>query len=126
MGIFSQEVRREFVARRIRQRPDSLQMARHEHSQADPADGRQDELAVFFRDGPRPGHDPARRVTLDSSEIPSSASWSTPPAAGTCFERALFRLDARVSQPPIRRSDRHVVDPQTNFGLDYASSASTR
>src|SRR2546428_13271514 len=71
MGIFSQEVRREFVAR-----PDTakgqilFKWPDTNIRKLTQLTVEQDELAVFFRDGRVQGTIQPGRVTLDSSEIP--------------------------------------------------------
>src|SRR2546430_8135039 len=71
MGIFSQEVRREFIAR-----PDTakgqilFKWLDTNIRKLTQLTVEQDELAVFFRDGRVQGTIQPGRVTLDSSEIP--------------------------------------------------------
>src|SRR5206468_10580279 len=71
MGIFGQEVRREFIAR-----PDSakgqilFKWPDTNIRKLTQLTVEQDELAVFFRDGRIQGTIQPGRVTLDSSEIP--------------------------------------------------------
>src|SRR3989440_10156606 len=71
MGIFSQEVRREFIAR-----PDTakgqilFKWPDTNIRKLTQLTVEQDELAVFFRDGRVQGTIQPGRVTLDSSEIP--------------------------------------------------------
>src|ERR671937_383830 len=71
MSIFSQEVRREFIAR-----PDTakgqilFKWPDTNIRKLTQLTVQQDELAVFFRDGRVQGTIQPGRVTLDSSEIP--------------------------------------------------------
>src|SRR5207245_10244900 len=97
MGMFRQEVNREFIAR------------------PDPAKGQilfkwpdmnirkltqltveQDELAVFFRDGRVQGTLQPGRVTLDSSEIPFLGALADAASGGNLFRTDLYVLSTRV------------------------------
>src|SRR2546421_7234171 len=109
MGIFSQEVRREFIAR-----PDTakgqilFKWPDTNIRKLTQLTVEQDELAVFFRDGRVQGTIQAGRVTLDSSEIPllgmlvHAASGREPfcPPPRFCFP-------PEVPHPPLRGAGRH-------------------
>src|SRR3989454_11145413 len=91
MGIFSQEVRREFVAR-----PDTakgqilFKWPDTNIRKLTQLTVEQDELAVFFRDGRVPGTIQPGRVTLDSSEIPFLGILVDAASGGAPFPRAFF------------------------------------
>src|SRR5260370_7408857 len=80
MGIFGQEVRREFIAR-----PDTakgqilFKWPDTNIRKLTQLTVEQDELAVFFRDGRVQGTIQPGRVTLDSSEIPFLGILVDPP-----------------------------------------------
>src|SRR2546421_8995804 len=83
MGIFGQEVRREFIAR-----PDTakgqilFKWPDTNIRKLTQLTVQQDELAVFFRDGRVQGTIQPGRVTLDSSEIPFLGILVDAPSSG--------------------------------------------
>src|SRR2546428_3950757 len=119
MGIFSQEVRREFVAR-----PDTakgqilFKWPDTNIRKLTQLTVEQDELAVFFRDGRvqctiQPG-----RVTLDSAEIPCLGILVAAASGGNLFRTELYFVSTReFPNLPFGGAIDNVVDPQTNFGV---------
>src|SRR2546427_5325574 len=112
MGIFSQEVRREFIAR-----PDTakgqilFKWPDTNIRKLTQLTVEQDELAVFFRDGRIQGTIQPGRVTLDSSEIPflgilvDAASGGDP-----FFTPPYFFFPPQLPHLPLRRALDTVVD----------------
>src|SRR3982074_3200225 len=111
MGIFGQEVRREFIAR-----PDSakgqilFKWPDTNIRKLSQLTVEQDELGVFFRDGPIQGTIQPGRVTLDSSEIPFLGILVDAASGGNLFRTELYFVSAReVPNPPLRGAvDNHV------------------
>src|SRR2546428_5588709 len=103
MGIFSQEVRREFVAR-----PDTakgqilFKWPDTNIRKLTQLTVEQDELAVFFRDGRVQGTIQPGRVTLDSSEIPFLGILVDAASGGEPFSNEPYFFSPRgVSHPPL-------------------------
>jgi membrane protease subunit (stomatin/prohibitin family) len=119
MGIFGQEVRREFIARPdsakrwiLYRWPDTNIRKRTQLTVE------QDELAVFFRDGRIEGTIEPGRVTLDSSEIPFLASLVEAAGGGNLFRTELYFVSTReFANLPFGGAIDNVVDPQTNIGV---------
>ena len=119
MSIFSQEVRREFIAR-----PDTAKrqilfkwpdMNIRKLTQLTVE---QDELAVFFRDGRVQGTIQPGRVTLDSSEIPFLGVLVDAASGGNLFRTELYFISTReFPNLPFGGAIDNVVDPQTNLGV---------
>src|SRR5467141_719790 len=119
MGIFSQEVRREFIAR-----PDSakgqilFKWPDTNIRKLTQLTVEQDELAVFFRDGRIQGTIQPGRVTLDSSEIPFLGILVDAASGGNLFRTELYFISTReFPNLPFGGAIDNVVDPQTNFGV---------
>src|SRR2546429_3281447 len=103
MGIFSQEVRREFIAR-----PDTakgqilFKWPDTNIRKLTQLTVQQDELAVFFRDGRVQGTIQPGRVTLDSSEIPFLGILVDAASGGDPFlNEAYFVLSREIPHPPF-------------------------
>src|ERR1700751_4403429 len=96
MGIFGQEVRREFIAR-----PDSakgqilFKWPDNNIRKLTQLNVEQDELAVFFRDGRVQGTIQPGRVTLDSSEIPFLGILIDGSSGGNLFLTELSLISTR-------------------------------
>jgi membrane protease subunit (stomatin/prohibitin family) len=119
MGIFGQEVRREFIAR-----PDSakgqilFKWPDTNIRKLTQLTVEQDELAVFFRDGRIQGTIQPGRVTLDSSEIPFLGILVDAASGGNLFRTELYFISTReFPNLPFGGAVDNVVDPQTNFGV---------
>jgi membrane protease subunit (stomatin/prohibitin family) len=119
MGIFSQEVRREFIAR-----PDTakgqilFKWPDTNIRKLTQLTVEQDELAVFFRDGRVQGTIQPGRVTLDSSEIPFLGILVDAASGGNLFRTELYFISTReFPNLPFGGAIDNVVDPQTNFGV---------
>src|SRR2546423_9563340 len=120
MGIFGQEVRREFIAR-----PDSAKgqiLSKWPDTnirKLTQLTVEQDELAVFFRDGRVQGTIQPGRVTLDSSEIPFLGALVDAVTGGNLFRTELYFISTReFPNLPYGGSIDNVLDPQTNLGVD--------
>ena len=96
MGIFGQEVRREFIAR-----PDTakgqilFKWPDTNIRKLTQLTVEQDELAVFFRDGRVQGTIQPGRVTLDSSEIPFLGILVDAASGGSLFRTELYFISTR-------------------------------
>src|SRR3977135_4132861 len=119
MGLFGNEVRREFIAR------------------PDPAKGQilykwpdqnirkftqltveQDYTAVFFRDGQVQGTISPGRSTLDSSEIPFLGQPVDAASGCNLFKTEIYSLATReFPNPPFGGSIDNVVDPETGIAV---------
>src|SRR6266566_4518635 len=112
MGIFSQEVRREFIAR-----PDTakgqilFKWPDTNIRKLTQLTVEQDELAVFFRDGRVQGTIQPGRVTLDSSEIPFLGILVDAASGGNLFRTELYFVWMREQLLKTLRTDvvAHVV-----------------
>src|SRR2546426_8092224 len=111
MGIFSQEVRREFIAR-----PDTakgqilFKWPDTNIRKLTQLTVEQDELAVFFRDGRIQGTIQPGRVTLDSSEIPFLGILVDSASGGDRFSSLLyFIFTPPVPHLPLRRPIPHSL-----------------
>src|SRR5256885_11743748 len=112
MGIFSQEVRREFIAR-----PDTakgqilFKWPDTNIRKLTQLTVEQDELAVFFRDGRVQGTIQPGRVTLDSSEIPFLGILVDAASGGNPLRNRLhFGSAQELSHHPLRATIRTRVD----------------
>jgi len=120
MGLFRQEVRREFIAR-----PDSakgqilFKWPDQNIRKLTQLTVEQDEVAVFFRDGRVQGTIPSGgRVTLDSSEIPFLGRLVDAATGGNLFKTELYFVSSReFPNLPFGGVVDNVVDPQTNLGV---------
>src|SRR5207253_1665435 len=119
MSIFSQEVRREFIAR-----PDTakgqllFKWPDTNIRKLTQLTVEQDELAVFFRDGRVQGTIQPGRVTLDSSEIPFLGILVDAASGGNLFRTELYFISTReFPNLPFGGAVDNVMDPQTNLGV---------
>src|SRR3984893_10094048 len=119
MGIFSQEVRREFIAR-----PDTakgqilFKWPDTNIRKLTQLTVEQDALACFFRAGRVQGTIQPGRVTLDSSEIPFLGILVDAASGGNLFRTELYFISTReFPNLPFGGAIDNVVDPQTNFGV---------
>jgi membrane protease subunit (stomatin/prohibitin family) len=119
MGIFRQEVKREFIAR-----PDTakgqilFKWPDRNIRKLSQLTVEQDELAVFFRDGRIQGTVQPGRVTLDSSEIPFLGRLVDAATGGNLFVTELYFISTReFPNLPFGGTVDNVVDPQTNLGV---------
>src|SRR5437660_11056262 len=119
MGIFGQEVRREFIAR-----PDTakgqilFKWPDTNIRKLTQLTVEQDELAVFFRDGRVQGTIQPGRVTLDSSEIPFLGVLVDAASGGNLFRPELYFISTReFPNLPFGGAIDNVVDPQTNLDV---------
>src|SRR5438309_9157986 len=119
MGIFGQEVRREFIAR-----PDTakgqilFKWPDTNIRKLTQLTVEQDELAVFFRDGRVQGTIQPGRVTLDSSEIPFLGILVDAASGGNLFRTELYFISTReFPNLPFGGAVDNVMDPQTNLGV---------
>src|SRR5437667_3175272 len=119
MGIFSQEVRREFIARPATATGQMLvKWPDTNIRKLAQLTVEQDELAVFFRDGRVQGTIQPGRVTLDSSEIPFLGILVDAASGGNLFRTELYFISTReFPNLPFGGAIDNVVDPQTNFGV---------
>src|SRR5438445_12541140 len=131
MGLFGNEVRREFSARPdaakgqiLYKRPD-LNIRKWTQLTVE-----QDELAVFFRDGQVQGTVQPGRATLDSSEIPFLGKLVDAASGGNLFRTELYFISTRESPNlPFGGNIDTVVDPETGIAVglgaiaDYALKA---
>src|SRR5260370_8518175 len=113
MGIFGQEVRREFIAR-----PDTakgqilFKWPDTNIRKLTQLTVEQDELAVFFRDGRVQGTIQPGRVTLDSSEIPFLGILVDAASGGNPFPPQPYFISTPEFPPlPLRRGDAHPQGP---------------
>src|SRR3989442_15719166 len=109
MGIFSQEVRREFIAR-----PDTakgqilFKWPDTNIRKLTQLTVEQDELAVFFRDGRVQGTIQPGRVTLDSSGLPFLGILVEAASGGDRFSNGPpFALTRGWPHPPLRGGQRN-------------------
>src|SRR5216684_9417045 len=119
MGIFGQEVRREFIAR-----PDAakgqilFKWPDTNIRKLSQLTVEQDELAVFFRDGRIQGTIQPGRVTLDSSEIPFLGILVDAASGGNLFRTELYFISTHeFPNLPFGGAIDNVMDPQTNLGV---------
>src|ERR1700676_957000 len=119
MGIFSQEVRREFIAR-----PDTakgqilFKWPDTNIRKLTQLTVEQDELAVFFRDGLVQGTVQPGRVTLDSSEIPFLGKLVDAASGGNMFKTEIYFISTRVFPTlPFGVSIDNVVAPETGIAV---------
>src|SRR6202048_3791756 len=121
MGIFGQEVRREFIAR-----PDTakgqilFKWPDTNIRKLTQLTVEQDELAVFFRDGRVQGTIMPGRSTLDSSEIPFLGALVDAASGGNLFKTEIYFVSTREFPPlPSGGIIDNVVDrePPRAIGL---------
>src|SRR2546430_6150437 len=119
MGIFGQEVRREFIAR-----PDSakgqilFKWPDTNIRKLTQLTVEQDELAVFFRDGRVQGTIQPGRVTLDSSEIPFLGILVDAASGGNLFKTELYFVSTReFPNLPFGGVVDNVIDSETQLAV---------
>src|SRR6202165_267449 len=119
MGLFGNEVRREFIAR-----PDSAKgqilykWPDTNIRKLTQLTVQQDELAVFFRDGQVQGTIQPGRVTLDSSEIPFLGKLVDAASGGNVFKTEIYFISTReFPNLPFGGSIDNVVDPETGIAV---------
>src|SRR5437763_5439353 len=119
MGIFSQEVRREFIAR-----PDTakgkilFKWPNTNIRKLTQLTVQQDELAVFFRDGRVQGTISPGRCTLDSSEIPFLGMLVDAASGGNVFKTEIYFISMREFPGlPFGGVIDNVVDPETTLAV---------
>src|SRR5437763_16421120 len=127
MGIFSQEVRREFIAR-----PDTakgkilFKWPNTNIRKLTQLTVQQDELAVFFRDGRVQGTISPGRCTLDSSEIPFLGMLVDAASGGNVFKTEIYFISTREFPGlPFGGVIDNVVDPETTPALGLGVFAGT-
>src|SRR5438093_7477562 len=121
MGIFSQEVRREFIAR-----PDTakgqilFEWPDQNIRKFTQLTVEQDELAVFFRDGRVQGTVSPGRCTLDSSEIPFLGVLVDAASGGNLFKTEIYFVSTReFPNLPFGGIVDNVVDPETTLAVGF-------
>src|SRR2546429_1164197 len=119
MGIFSQEVRREFIARPDQYKSQILfKWPDTNIRKLTQLTVEQDELAVFFRDGRVQGTIQPGRVTLDSSEIPFLGVLVDAASGGNLFRTELYFVSTReFPNLPFGGIVDNVVDPETTLAV---------
>src|SRR2546421_9752683 len=119
MGIFSQEVRREFIARPDTAKGQILYKWPDTNiRKLTQLTVEQDELAVFFRDGRVQGTITAGRCTLDSSEIPFLGMLVDAASGGNVFKTEIYFVSTReFPNLPFGGMIDNVVDPETTLAI---------
>jgi len=119
MGLFGNEIRREFIAR-----PDAakgrilFKWPDTNIRKLTQLTVEQDELAVFFRDGQVQGTVQPGRVTLDSSEIPFLGKLVDAATGGNLFKTELYFVSTHeFPNLPFGGSVDNVVDPDTGIAV---------
>jgi membrane protease subunit (stomatin/prohibitin family) len=119
MGLFGNEVRREFIAR-----PDAakgqilFKWPDTNIRKLAQLTVEQDEQAVFFRDGQVQGTISPGRSTLDSSEIPFLGKLVDAATGGDLFKTELYFVSTReFPDLPFGGSIDNVVDPDTGLAV---------
>jgi membrane protease subunit (stomatin/prohibitin family) len=119
MGLFGNEVRREFIAR-----PDAakgqilFKWPDTNIRKLTQLTVEQDEQAVFFRDGQVQGTISPGRSTLDSSEIPFLGKLVDAASGGNLFRTELYFVSTReFPDLPFGGSIDNVVDPDTGLAV---------
>src|SRR5438270_5841235 len=119
MGIFGQEVRREFIARPDAAKAQILfKWPDTNIRKLTQLTVEQDEQAVFFRDGQVQGTVSPGRSTLDSSEIPFLGKLVDAASGGNLFKTELYFISTReFPNLPFGGSIDNVVDPDTGIAV---------
>jgi|ERR1035437_3938782 membrane protease subunit (stomatin/prohibitin family) len=119
MGLFGNEVRREFIARpdayksQILYKWPDTNIRKFTQLTVE-----QDEQAVFFRDGQVQGTVGPGRSTLDSSEIPFLGKLVDAASGGNLFKTELYFVSTReFPDLPFGGSIDNVVDPDTGLAV---------
>src|SRR3984893_4070423 len=110
MGLFGNEVRREFIARPDAAKGQILYKWPDQNIRKfTQLTVQQDEQAVFFRDG---------RATLDSSEIPFLGKLVDAASGGNLFKTEIYFVSTReFPDLPFGGSIDNVVDPDTGLAV---------
>src|SRR5258708_855148 len=119
MGLFGNEVRREFIARPDTAKGQILYKWRDTNiRKLSQLTVEQDEQAVFFRDGQGEGTGRAGRSTLDSCEIPFLGKLVDAASGGNLFKTELYFVSTReFPDLPFGGSIDNVVDPDTGLAV---------
>src|SRR5258708_10287422 len=119
MGLFGNEVRREFIARPDTAKGQILYKWRDTNiRKLSQLTVEQDEQAVFFRDGQVQGTISPGRSTLDSSEIPFLGKLVDAASGGNLFKTELYFVSTReFPDLPFGGSIDNVVDPDTGLAV---------
>jgi membrane protease subunit (stomatin/prohibitin family) len=119
MGLFGNEVRREFIARPDAAKGQILYKWPDQNIRKfTQLTVQQDEQAVFFRDGQVQGTVQPGRATLDSSEIPFLGKLVDAASGGNLFKTELYFVSTReFPDLPFGGSIDNVVDPDTGLAV---------
>ncbi len=119
MGLFGNEVRREFIARPDAAKGQILYKWPDTNiRKLSQLTVEQDEQAVFFRDGQVQGTISPGRSTLDSSEIPFLGKLVDAASGGNLFKTELYFVSTReFPDLPFGGSIDNVVDPDTGLAV---------
>src|ERR1700694_1535209 len=119
MGLFGNEVRREFIAR-----PDGakgqilFKWPDQNIRKFTQLTVQQEALAVFYRDGQVQGTIQPGRVTLESSEIPFLGKLVDAASGGDVFKTEIYFISTReFPNLPFGGSIDNVVDPETGIAV---------
>src|SRR5258708_30262361 len=119
MGLFGNEVRREFIARPDAAKGQILYKWPDTNiRKLSQLTVEQDEQAVFFRDGQVQGTVSPGRSTLDSSEIPFLGKLVDAASGGNLFKTELYFVSTReFPDLPFGGTIDNVVDPDTGLAV---------
>src|SRR5258708_553314 len=119
MGLFGNEVRREFIARPDAAKGQILYKWPDTNiRKLSQLTVEQDEQAVFFRDGQVQGTISPGRSTLDSSEIPFLGKLVDAASGGNLFKTELYFVSTReFPDLPFGGTIDNVVDPDTGLAV---------
>ncbi len=119
MGLFGNEVRREFIARPDTAKGQILYKWPDTNiRKLSQLTVEQDEQAVFFRDGQVQGTVSPGRSTLDSSEIPFLGKLVDAASGGNLFKTELYFVSTReFPDLPFGGTIDNVVDPDTGLAV---------
>src|SRR6202011_2307977 len=119
MGLFGNEVRREFIARPDEAKGQILYKWPDQNIRKfTQLTVQQDEQAVVFRDGQVQGTIQPGRPTLDSSEIPFMGKLGDAASGGNLFKTEIYFVSTReFPDLPFGGSVDNVVDPETTLAI---------
>src|SRR3979411_1175081 len=119
MGLFGNEVRREFIARPDEAKGNILYKWPDTNiRKLTQLTVQQDEQAVFFRDGQVQGTIEAGRSTLDSSEIPFLGKLVDAASGGNLFKTEIYFVSTREFPAlPFGGTIDNVVDPDNGLAV---------
>ena len=119
MGLFGNEVRREFIARPDEAKGQILYKWPDQNIRKfTQLTVQQDEQAVFFRDGQVQGTIQPGRATLDSSEIPFLGKLVDAASGGNLFKTEIYFVSTReFPNLPFGGMIDNVVDPETTLAI---------